>query len=87
MHPKSAHLKFGINESCLSKTTVNEKDAASYIGMSVSYLQHARCYGAYKKQTPGPDYLKLGRSVRYRLEDLDKWLQQNIIKHSVQPQY
>lgn len=25
-------------------------------------------------RAPGPTYLKLGRSVRYRKEDLDEWL-------------
>jgi len=57
----------------------NEKQAAQYIGMSVSYLRHDRCYGAIGGHTPGPSYLKLGRSVRYLKDDLDHWLTGNRI--------
>ncbi|PIR11337.1 MAG: DNA-binding protein [Gammaproteobacteria bacterium CG11_big_fil_rev_8_21_14_0_20_46_22] len=52
--------------------TLNEKEAAKYIGMSVSYLQHDRCYGF--GDTRGPVYVKLGRSVRYLRSDLDDWI-------------
>lgn len=55
---------------------LNEKQAAEYIGMSVSYLQHDRCYG---NKNPGPPYLKLGRSIRYRLSDLNDWLERHLI--------
>lgn len=60
---------------------LKEKEAAAYIGMSVSYLQHARCYGASGNRTSGPSYLKMGRSVRYRLKDLDSWIERQTMKH------
>lgn len=63
-------------------SVLKEKEAAAFIGMSVSYLQHARCYGASGNQTPGPDYIKLGRSVRYRTDDLRLWLEINVIKRA-----
>lgn len=44
------------------------KDAASYIGMSMSWLNQSRCRGA------GPVYMKLGGHVRYSIKDLDNWL-------------
>jgi len=47
---------------------MNEKDAAKHLGMSVKWMQQARCYGH------GPKYIKIGRSVRYREEDLDAYL-------------
>ena len=45
---------------------LSEKEVAKMIGMSVSYLQHGRCYGAIQGRDPGPTPIKIGRSVRYR---------------------
>jgi hypothetical protein len=42
--------------------------AARYVGLSKSTMEKARLYGG------GPPYLKLGRLVRYRVVDLDEWL-------------
>ena len=50
--------------------TVVESDAARYIGMSVSWLRQSRA----NHNADTPPYLKIGRSVRYLLSDLDKWL-------------
>ncbi|PIU25965.1 MAG: DNA-binding protein [Candidatus Aquicultor secundus] len=58
-------------------SVVNEKDAAKYIGMSVSFLRQARCDGPTANRTPGPVFLRLGRAIRYRTEDLDKWLEEH----------
>lgn len=41
--------------------------AAEYLGISVSFLEKRRVYG------DGPRFLKLGRSVAYRISDLDAW--------------
>jgi len=59
----------------MNKNIFNEKEAANYIGVSVSYLQHDRCDGFVDGRTPGPDYLKIGKRVRYRKDDLDRWLE------------
>lgn len=42
--------------------------AARYLGLAVSTLNKWRCFG------DGPKFLKLGRAVRYRQEDLDAFL-------------
>ena len=42
--------------------------AAERVGLSVSTLNKLRIYGG------GPRFLKLGRAVRYRVDDLDAWL-------------
>lgn len=42
--------------------------AAEYIGKSTSWLNKSRMSGT------GPTYLKLGGGVKYRIEDLDEWL-------------
>ncbi len=60
---------------------MNEKEAAQYIGLSLSYLQHDRCYGELEKRKPGPAYLKLGRSVRYLQKDLDAWLEKSRVQY------
>lgn len=62
------------------ETVLNEKQAANYIGMSLSYLQHDRCYGAIENKTPGPTFMRIGRSIRYLKTDLDEWLSQNRIE-------
>ena len=61
------------------KTVMNEKEASSYIGMSLSYLQHARCDGKIKNRTPGPSFIRIGRTVRYLKSDLDHW----VMRHRV----
>lgn len=48
--------------------TLTERAAADFIGLSVRTLQKRR----FERQDP--PYLKIGRSVRYRLEDLDAFL-------------
>lgn len=63
----------------MNKNVLNEKEAAQRIGMSVSYLQHARSDGRKGNRTPGPAYVKLGRTVRYRVVDLDGWVEDNVI--------
>lgn len=45
------------------------REAAKYLGLSMSTLNKWRCYGF------GPKYLKLGRAVRYRQEELDRYLE------------
>lgn len=47
---------------------LNEEAAATYVAMSPAFLRSRRLRGA------GPPFLRLGRAVRYRTSDLDKWL-------------
>ena len=51
-------------------------EAAEYVGLSESMLAKMRCLGG------GPVYLKLGRAVRYRQDDLDEWLNARRVRHS-----
>ncbi len=48
---------------------LNTKQAARALGVKPSTLEVWRCRG------DGPTYLKIGRAVRYRLEDLEAFLQ------------
>ncbi len=58
----------------MSKEILTEKEAAIYIGMSRSFLSQDRMNGYREGRTPGPTFIKLGRSVRYHKKDLDDWL-------------
>jgi hypothetical protein len=44
------------------------KEAAFFLKVSGSWLAKSRMRG------DGPPYIRIGRSVRYRLEDLVRWL-------------
>lgn len=48
-------------------------EAADYLGLSISTLNKWRCYGE------GPVFVKMGRAVRYRVEDLDRYLESRVL--------
>ncbi|MDP1574367.1 MAG: helix-turn-helix domain-containing protein [Coxiellaceae bacterium] len=70
-----------MNNELLSKT-LNEKEAAQYVGMSVSFLQKDRMNGILPGRTHGPRYAKLGKRVVYLRDDLDAWLAYHLIDRS-----
>ena len=49
------------------------RGAADYVGLASSTLEKHRFFGG------GPPYLKLGRTVRYRMSDLDAWLAERLV--------
>lgn len=53
---------------------VSEREAARYIDFSVSYMRQSRMNGNLKGRTPAPPYIRIGRSVRYDIADLDNWI-------------
>jgi len=53
---------------------LSSKQAADLIGISASTLAKLRLSGE------GPDYLKLGKRVFYRPNDLDVWQSQRVFK-------
>ncbi|MBX3708730.1 MAG: helix-turn-helix domain-containing protein [Gammaproteobacteria bacterium] len=71
------------NEILIEKIEIlTEKEAAKYIRMSRSFLSQDRMNGHRKGRTPGPRYMKLGRSVRYHKNDLDEWLSKRCVNRS-----
>lgn len=55
---------------------LSDPEAAAYIGMSVSWLRNGR-----SQQRPNmPRYLKTSNRVRYRREDLDRWLASQVVE-------
>ncbi len=49
---------------------LKDPEAASYIGMSESWLRQSRMRG----NPDAPPYIKIGKAVRYLKADLDAWL-------------
>jgi predicted DNA-binding transcriptional regulator AlpA len=64
-------MQLSSSEVKAHSRVLTEKQAARYINMSLAFLRNARCY----RPDLGPKFLKLGRAVRYRIEDLDAWLE------------
>ena len=59
-----------------TKRALTDKEASLYIGMGVSWLRHGRVTGDRFDRIHYPQFIKIGRSVRYLIEDLDRWFEQ-----------
>src|SRR5258708_26420154 len=58
-----------------TKPPLRSAEAATYINMSDSWLRQSRMDG----RTDGPLFVRAGaRAIRYRLADLDRWLEQRV---------
>ncbi|MDB5452423.1 MAG: hypothetical protein JWO33_1001 [Caulobacteraceae bacterium] len=53
----------------MSGRLLTASEAAQWANVSVSYLNQQRMASGGK----GPRFVRLGRAVRYRLEDLEAW--------------
>ena len=49
----------------------NQKQLAEYLGKSTAWCERARWAG------DGPKFIKLGRHVRYRVEDVHAWIDEH----------
>lgn len=57
-----------------SKQIINDDEAAEYLGFKPQTLAIWRMKGT------GPAYVKAGsRAIRYRLRDLEAWLESNLV--------
>ena len=61
----------------INSHVLTDPEAAQYIGMSISFLRQSRMDGIRHNRIPGPNYIKIGRSVRYVKDDLDAWLNEH----------
>jgi len=57
-------------------TALDYRTAAAYLGCSVAALRR------WKRLGNGPCYYTCGKLVRYRREDLDKWIQSRMCETS-----
>lgn len=53
----------------------NEKEAAAILNVSVSFLRLSRCEGERRGRTPGPKFVKINGSVRYKITELRRWVE------------
>jgi hypothetical protein len=53
---------------------LDEKQATSYLGVSLSFLRKGRSEGAPGNRTEPPLFVKIGSRVFYRRVDLDTWV-------------
>ena len=60
--------------SPLAPAVLRERDAALYIGLSRAYLKKARIFGK------GPAFVRLQRTISYRVADLDRWLESHVVR-------
>ena len=54
--------------------------AAEYLGIKESTVNNWRCLGTFKVP-----YAKVGGLIRYRREDLDKWVAENLVQSGIAP--
>lgn len=57
------------------QTYLANKDAAKYLGFSPSTLNNSR-YTGLLGGVKAPNFVKLGKTIRYKKPSLDKWLSQ-----------
>ena len=57
------------------KSLLTSREAAEYIGYSEYSLRASRMGRTLGGHEP-PEHIKIGRTVRYRLSDLDSWIQE-----------
>jgi predicted DNA-binding transcriptional regulator AlpA len=50
---------------------LDDRDAARYVGLTAATLRASRLA---RPRCDGPPYIRMGRAVRYRVSDLDAWL-------------
>lgn len=58
----------------LEQRLVDEETAARYLSMSQIWLRKSRCEGARSGHATAPPWIKIGRSVRYDIRDLEDWI-------------
>ena len=52
---------------------LDEKAAAQYLGVSVSYLRKSRSEGSPGKRTPAPTFVRVDGRVYYKVAALTTW--------------
>jgi predicted DNA-binding transcriptional regulator AlpA len=49
---------------------IDEKTAATQLSISLHTLRH------WRRQGRGPQYVKLGSAIRYRPQDIERWVEE-----------
>jgi len=61
----------------VQRRLLTDPEAATYLGVSISFLRQGRMEGRRATRSPGPPFIKMGKAIRYDLQDLDAWLAAN----------
>ena len=61
-----------------SRQLLTEEQAAKILQISPFTLLRLRVHGL--KGRTGPAWVKMGKSVRYRLSDLDAWIEKQVVR-------
>ena len=67
-----------------AKRAISEAQAAHYLGMSRSFLRQDRMNGQRENRTPGPRFIRIGKRIRYLIDDLDAWLEAHAVDREAQ---
>lgn len=68
-------------ETPIKRRLLTDVEASIYLNMSLAFLRQSRMEGRRSNRSPGPPFIRTaGRSVRYDLEDLDRWIAENRIE-------
>lgn len=63
-----------VGHSDTRSVTLSERDSATYVGFSTAALR------IWRRAGRGPAYLRFNRNIRYRVVDLDAWLQAHLVQ-------
>lgn len=66
-----------------NKRLLNEREAAAFLGTSAGTLNNLRARNKRDGSGPAIPYVKVGKSVRYRLSDLEMFIEANT--HGAEP--
>jgi hypothetical protein len=55
---------------------LDEKQASTLLGVSIPFLRLSRCEGQRDGRTPGPQFVKLNGSVKYKKSELRRWVEE-----------
>ncbi|MFI3241190.1 MAG: helix-turn-helix domain-containing protein [Alphaproteobacteria bacterium] len=55
----------------MQKKYINTKELSEYLGLAVSTL------ATFRSDDKGPPYKKIGRLVRYNVDEVETWLEEN----------
>lgn len=64
--------------TAISCPTLDTKDAAEFLGVTVPTLNVWRCTGRYSLP-----FIRVGRKIRYRLSDLEKFLESRTVGEAI----
>lgn len=54
---------------------LTEQEVSDRIRMSVAFLRRDRVEGKRSGRTQGPPFVRIGRSIRFRESDLERWIE------------